>query len=811
MTTKPRTYNADLAHLPSALVPLTEEQRWVVWPWELRTTKSGKEKWTKPPRQARDPKRNARSNDPSTWGTYTDAVAAVAAGNADGIGYMLKESNIGAIDLDHCVDTESTKLETWAEQLCSEANGAYQEITVSGAGLRIIGTVNGPETHRKFTFDRNTGAGIELYRNTARYITISGLQLGDCVELPPLDALIDTLFVRHSGQVAGGFDFNDADPQGSLDYDDLIQNGAPEGERSELFQAVVWHLAGKGWSVEQITDELARHPNGIGTKYADRLHAEVSRSYEKWRSYKRAAVTGGATPSNDHWPQIYIRNGELPRVVNEAEDALLSLGREVYQRGGLIVRPVMLNLKAADDRETSGWRLIPVTRPWLVESLTCAARFLKYDGRSRDWVAVDAPDRVADAYLNRHGTWKLPILAGITNAPFVRSDGSVCEQPGYDPASGLLFKPDDESFPPIPAQPSQYDASLALGRLMHLIADFPFTTPADRSVALSAMLTALDRRSLPTAPLHAFTSPAAGTGKSLLVDIFAMLATGRLMPVISQGRTEEELEKRLGAALLAGDAAISIDNCEHPLAGGFLCQMLTQQTLNIRLLGFSKNVETPMNAALCATGNNLAIAGDLVRRTLLCSLDAQCERPELRTFETDVVETIRATRGQLVSAALTILRAWLVSGERMKVSPFGSFDHWSRRIREALIWLGQDDPCNTATKVRAADPTREALLAVVAQWKQHLGIHSAYTAQQVINRAIVNNDFYIALLNVAAAKSGGNVVSNKRLGWWLKNVEGKIVRLTDEQHPLDLVLKKEGTVAGYSKWQLHDAIELRKS
>jgi hypothetical protein len=44
---------------------------------------------------------------------------------------------------------------------------------------------------------------------------------------------------------------------------------------------------------------------------------------------------------------------------------------------------------------TAGWRLIPVTRPWLVESLTCAARFLKYDGRSKDWVAVDAPEETA--------------------------------------------------------------------------------------------------------------------------------------------------------------------------------------------------------------------------------------------------------------------------------------------------------------------------------------------------------------------------------------------------------------------------------
>src|SRR6516164_5521638 len=56
----------------------------------------------------------ARSDDPTTWGSYSDAVAAVEAGKADGIGYMLKDSNIGAIDLDHCVDQESTKLEPWA-------------------------------------------------------------------------------------------------------------------------------------------------------------------------------------------------------------------------------------------------------------------------------------------------------------------------------------------------------------------------------------------------------------------------------------------------------------------------------------------------------------------------------------------------------------------------------------------------------------------------------------------------------------------------------------------------------------------------
>ena len=55
------------------------------------------------------------------------------------------------------------------------------------------------------------------------------------------------------------------------DYDDLIRKGAPQGERSEQFHRVVWHLANKGWTIDQIVQELARHPNGIGLKYANRL------------------------------------------------------------------------------------------------------------------------------------------------------------------------------------------------------------------------------------------------------------------------------------------------------------------------------------------------------------------------------------------------------------------------------------------------------------------------------------------------------------------------------------------------------------
>jgi hypothetical protein len=267
------------------------------------------------------------------------------------------------------------------------------------------------------------------------------------------------------------------------------------------------------------------------------------------------------------------------------------------------------------------------------------------------------------------------------------------------------------------------------------------------------------------------------------------------MPAISQGRSEEELEKRLGAALLAGDTAISLDNCDRTLEGVFLCQALTQAQLNIRVLGLSKNVETPVNAMIFCTGNNLTIGGDLVRRALLCSMDAGVERPELRVFNVNAIEVAQARRGEFVVAALTVLRAWHVAGSfgPLGLSPFGSFEEWEFRIRSPLVWLGKVDPCETLVEVRNSDPQRDYLIAVIMQWKEHLGVNARHTVQEVIAFSVNTPSFYTALMSVAASRSG-HMVSNVGLGRWLKGVQGKIVN--------GLTLVQDGNTHGYPQWKL---------
>src|SRR5262249_34114373 len=150
------------------------------------------------------------------------------------------------------------------------------------------------------------------------------------------DDYLDALVARFDGQPTAtlpfDFDFNNAGPQADY-FRDIIESGAPEGERSEKFQEVVWHLASMAWSIKQIVDELAKYPTDTGGKHAARLLAEVPRSFGKWQRRRRASAQGASAAGamNTPWPQIKIIAGELPRVVNEAEEALLLLpGREVY-------------------------------------------------------------------------------------------------------------------------------------------------------------------------------------------------------------------------------------------------------------------------------------------------------------------------------------------------------------------------------------------------------------------------------------------------------------------------------------------------
>ncbi len=199
--------------------------------------------------------------------------------------------------------------------------------------------------------------------------------------------------------------------------------------------------------------------------------------------------------------------------------------RPSFERGGLFQRAnqiVFLGeapVITADKREVSAMRIFERGEHALAEDIAEAACLMKWDGRAEDFVVTNPPSWLVRTLQQRTGAFRFPILTAVINAPTLRPDGSLLATPGYDKATGLFYDPRGVDFPPIPSRPTKADADRALAELGDLISGFPFDGPADYAVALSAIVTACVRQAIRSAPMHAFSAPVAGSGKTKLVDI----------------------------------------------------------------------------------------------------------------------------------------------------------------------------------------------------------------------------------------------------------------------------------------------------
>lgn len=165
-----------------------------------------------------------------------------------------------------------------------------------------------------------------------------------------------------------------------------------------------------------------------------------------------------------------------------------------------------------------------------------------------------------------------------------------------------------------------------------------------------------------------------------------------------------------------------------------------------------------------ATGNNLAIQGDLTRRALLISLDADCERPEKRQFDFEPINVARKLHPELAVAGLTALRAYVLAGKPWTAQrpALGSFEVWDRLVCGCLLWCGYSDPVGTRDQVIESDPQREADLELLAAWYDMYGD----TPKRLSEIAALGQTSQVYTL--LAADSGG---------WDLRKVGRRLARL----------------------------------
>jgi len=417
----------------------------------------------------------------------------------------------------------------------------------------------------------------------------------------------------------------------------------------------------------------------------------------------------------------------------ELDQAFFSILRCLRAHGSFYIKDQRL-VRIITTSETV--HLKEVDSVYLATFLSQNMKFLKKDKTGKTH-QLDCPEALCRSFLSL-GNWELPQLKNIICAPTIKPNGELLIKEGFDEESGLyMHKNKDFVFFNMAPHPTLEDAKEAAFALCDLIRDFPFRDPPSRSVALSAVLTGLVRSSLPTAPLHAFTAPKMGTGKSLLAAVVSLIVTGHETSVISQSTNESEESKRLLAVLQDGHPIVCIDNIERPFGSSTLCSILTETSYKGRVLGKTQTAIYPTSILFLATGNNLVFQGDISTRVVLSSLDAEVQRPEEREFAVNLHHFIPQHRGILVQYALTILHAYNQAGRPKQVfKPFGRFEEWSNWIRSALVWCGMADPCASRKQLEDDDPVRITLAKTLEAWFKLVG-NLDFRIRDVYNKAVM--------------------------------------------------------------------------
>ena len=746
------------AHAPAGV---RDSPQWVAWKYIERDGK--------PTKSPINPHTGefASSTDASTWGTFEEAIAACTQDSSlAGVGFVFTADDPDCgVDLDDCRDPEGGQLKDWARQIVEQL-ASYAEVSPSGTGVKVFVKATKPGSRcRKAYHDGE----VEIY-DRDRFFTVTGERLNETpASIEERQEQLDALYLAVFGDdghsdgppVPSGTPGPKPSNNGHVHLDDneiieLASNQRRSGAKfsalwsgdwnshfnsaSEADSSVVFTLAFYTKDAAQI-DRLFRQSGLMRPKW-DEVHGEqtygqmtVAKALGKvTKQYKPKGKRNGKPkkprpapppPSNPSLPAILIDDRQLSELTDEAM-AAVALGNDppsVFVRGGTLARVVK--------DEHGQPKIESFDRARVRCRLSEVANFftMRKGEDGFEPVGTNPPLSLAENVLAL-GRWNLPPLVGITRAPILRTDGTICTSPGYDAVSKLMYCPDPGlTLTPIPEYPDSNETQACVDILLNVIGEFPFADDASRANALAILFSILMRPVIAGhVPLAIVDAPMQGTGKTLLVTALATIAVGNVAAEsIPTKQNEDEWRKKITSILLAASPFVMLENIPDNtnIDSPSLAATLTSNEWSDRLLGRNETIRLPARAVWAATGNNLRVTGDMPRRSYSIRLDANIERPWERTgFHIKELESyVKVQRGDLLSAALTIIRAWYTNGKpQADVPTLGSFEEWANTVGSVLAFAGVPEFLGNLaqTQIVQDDDTQQWKAFFVAWW-EHFG------------------------------------------------------------------------------------------
>lgn len=499
----------------------------------------------------------------------------------------------------------------------------------------------------------------------------------------------------------------------------------------------------------------------------------------------RIEISTGTDPATIRAVRETLDNGSIPQT---------------YVRGGRIVHVEGISGAAgriAGDEDSP----LPVTAselgpPGMAELL--AAHTFTYRTRSRKADGQDETYReevtpgfpVLSAALAPKNWPRLRPLYGIVGAPVLRPDGTLLQEPGYDPVTGLYLA-SKVQLDPVPDKPTAEQVATARQFLLEtFLGDFPWIGPADKANYIGLLATPVLRGYLHTLiPFGVVSSTMPGSGKTILTCGLGMLYGQR---VLTWTHSDEELRKSITSVLADPVGAIIFDNLAEGtvIDSPVLARLITDRTWADRLLGKNTTAAFQNDRVWTATGNNLRLGGDMRTRSVLVQLNPNMPRPEERTGFAipDLDQWILAGENQrtVLWHLLILIADWTRNNApRQRGLTMRQFTPWAEAVGGFLAHHGIGDFLGNVETVRDIDEDEATWAAFLAQWYRLHG--SEWVTSNALRMSAETMQGHDRWEGLFIADNNGRPPSAKALGKLLRGHIDRyhgsyVLRSTQDRH-----------------------------
>ena len=458
---------------------------------------------------------------------------------------------------------------------------------------------------------------------------------------------------------------------------------------------------------------------------------------------------------------------------------------------GVIERQPDLFMRGGSVAMVNGGDVRPLDRHGLAHTLGTRCAFFTR-GKGRDNPA-DLPTPAVDQLLAIVPTMRTRELKSLSLLPFARRDGSIVTTPGFDSKTGVFAHFDAEQLSPIPAKPTADDVIDAIRQIWRPVEAYPMATDNDRAGMFAAIMTAVIRPAIDIAPGFLYEAPAQSAGKTRAALVCGALIRNRRggsTPFVGGPAADAELSKKLVALVRSGEGFFLLDNCVGHYRSAVLSSLITDGTLDDRVLGTSNWYKGSARLFVALTANNASLDADLLTRLVRVRIDPRCERPQAREFDFEPVSRAMTERLAIARAVLVVIRAHKDAGAPVALSGGTRFEDWAALVRQPIGWAQRMGYADAAGAGVLGDPAASLLASAATAdpdteaWADFLqGTEICMPGDTFLSRELLPlidrgqraSDEGPALIRGAVEELIGLVgLSAKRLGHMLKNRRDRI-------------------------------------